>query len=278
MISCPFICSYDIKFLMHVDAFNRFHEAESPLHRLDPRVKVMMTVLFILSNALLPDGAWAAFGLSWLVLLWANRLSSLGVDFTLRRSFIALPFALAAVSAIFSPLGNPLAEWTLGPLMLIPTDFGLIKFAGILARSWLSVQAAILLAAVTRFPDLIHALEHLRVPKLLVTIIAFLYRYLFVLTDEALRLVRARQARSARLPGQRGGGSLPWRARAAGNMVGQLFLRSYERSDRVYNAMLARGYTGQMRTLNPHVMTRRDWLFAAITALSLILLQIIGGL
>ena len=117
---------------MHADIFDRFQEADSRMHRLDPRVKVVLTVLFILSNALLLDGAWTAFGLSWIVLLWANQLSYLGVEFTFRRSFVALPFALAALSAIFSPIGQPLAEWTLGPIKLIPTDFGLIKFISIL--------------------------------------------------------------------------------------------------------------------------------------------------
>ncbi|MFZ5880586.1 MAG: cobalt ECF transporter T component CbiQ, partial [Chloroflexota bacterium] len=224
---------------MHAEAFDRFHDADSPLHRLDPRVKVVVTVLFILSNALLPDGAWAAFGLSWLCLLGWNVLSRLGVDFTFRRSFVALPFALAAVSAIFSPLGTPLADWSLGPLVLIPTDYGLVKFASILLRSWVSVQAAILLVAVTRFPDMIHAFEHLRVPGVLTTIVAFLYRYLFVLTDEVMRLLRARDSRSAAEPGRRSGRNVVWRARVAGNMAGQLFLRSYERSDRIYNAMLA---------------------------------------
>ena len=174
------------------------------------------------------------------------------MDFTFRRSFIALPFALAAISAIFSPLGTPLAEWTLGPFTLIPTDYGLIKFGSILLRSWLSVQAAILLVATTRFPDMIHAFEHLRVPAMLTTIVSFLYRYLFVLTDEVMRLLRARESRSATVAGQKSGRNVVWRARVTGNMAGQLFLRSYERSDRIYNAMLARGYTGQLRTLNPH--------------------------
>lgn len=261
---------------MHANAFDRFHEAESRLHRLDPRVKVALTVLFILSNALLPDGAWAAFGLSWIVLLWANQLSSLGVEFSFKRSFIALPFALAAISAIFSPFGQPLAEWTLGPIKLIPTDFGLIKFASILARSWLSVQAGILLVSVTRFPDMIHAFEHLRVPAVLTTIISFLYRYLFVLTDEVMRLLRARQARSATVAGYKSGRNVVWRARVTGNMAGQLFLRSYERSDRIYNAMLARGYGGQLRTLAPHVMKSSDWLFAALSIIIILLLQLIG--
>jgi cobalt/nickel transport system permease protein len=261
---------------MHADAFDRFHDAESRLHHLDPRVKVVVTVLFILSNALLPDGAWSAFGLAWIVLLWATHMSSLGVDFTFRRSFIALPFALAAVSAIFSPLGAPLAEWTLGPFTLIPTDYGLIKFGSILLRSWLSVQAAILLVATTRFPDMIHAFEHLRVPVVLTTIVSFLYRYLFVLTDEVMRLLRAREARSATVAGYRSGRNVAWRARVTGNMAGQLFLRSYERSDRIYNAMLARGYTGQMRTLNPHVMKNSDWSFATLSIVIILFLQLTG--
>ena len=261
---------------MHAEAFDRFHEAESTLHRLDPRVKVVVTVLFILSNALLPDGAWAAFGLSWLLLLGLNAFSRLGVDFTFRRSFVALPFALAAISAIFSPLGHPLATWTLGPLTLVPTDFGLIKFTSILLRSWIWVQAAILLVATTRFPDMIHAFEHLRVPGILTTIVSFLYRYLFVLTDEVLRLLQARDSRSAAEPGRRSGRNVFWRARVTGNMAGQLFLRSYERSDRIYNAMLARGYDGHLRTLNPHILRPRDWTYGAAAAILLLLIQLVG--
>ena len=156
------------------------------------------------------------------------------------------------------------------------TDFGVVRFFSILARSWLSVQMAILLVATTQFPDLIHAFEHLKTPRTLTTIIAFLYRYLFVLTDEAYRLLRARSARSAGLPGKHRGGSLFWRAKVTGSMAGQLFLRSYERSDRIYNAMLARGYSGHIRTLNPHTMQRSDWLMLILSVLLLLFIQIIG--
>lgn len=263
---------------MHSNAFDRFHEAKSLLHNFDPRVKVVVTVLFILSNALLPDGAWTAFGLSWIILLWANHVSSLGIDFSFRRSLIALPFFLAAASAIFSPMGNPLAEWNLGILTLVPTDYGLVKFTSILIRSWLSVQAAILLVATTRFPDMIHAFEHLRVPAILTTIVSFLYRYLFVLTDEVMRLLRARESRSAMRAGHRSGRNVLWRAQVTGHMAGQLFLRSYERSDRIYNAMLARGYTGKLRTLHPHMMRFSDWRFAALVILLILILQLIGRL
>jgi len=263
---------------MHSDVFDRYHDIESFLHRLDPRVKVVVTVAFILSNALLPDGAWLAFGFSWLFLLFVNALSNLGIAFTFKRSFVALPFALVAVTVLFSIPGKALTTFHFLMLNLTITDMGLLRFMTILVRSWLSVQMAILLVSVARFPDIVHALEHLRVPAILTTIIAFLYRYLFVLVDEVFRLLRAREARSAAAAGARSGGSVMWRAGVAGNMAGQLFLRSYERSDRVYNAMLARGYAGHLMTINPHELRRVDYVTTGL-ALSLILaFQVIGRL
>jgi cobalt/nickel transport system permease protein len=263
---------------MHFDAFDRYHETESFLHRLDPRVKVVVTFAFILSNALLPDGAWVAFGCSWLFLLFANLLSQLGLGFTFKRSLVAIPFALIALTVLFSLPGKPLTSFHLLMWKLTITDTGLLRFVSILIRSWLSVQMAILLVATARFPDIIHALEHLKVPAILTTIIAFLYRYLFVLADEVFRLMRARESRAAAAPGQRSGGSVAWRAGVAGHMAGQLFLRSYERSDRVYNAMLARGYAGHLETINPHELRRRDYLTAALALLIILFLQVVGRL
>jgi cobalt/nickel transport system permease protein len=263
---------------MHFDAFDRYHETESFLHRLDPRVKVVVTVAFILSNALLPDGAWIGFGCSWLFLLFANLLSSLGLGFTFRRSLVALPFALIAMTVLFSMPGKPLTSFHFLMWNLTITDVGFLRFISILVRSWLSVQMAILLVATARFPDIIHALEHLKVPAILTTIIAFLYRYLFVLADEVFRLMRARESRAAATTGRRSGRSVAWRAGVAGNMAGQLFLRSYERSDRVYNAMLARGYTGHFETINPHELRRRDYLTAALALLVILFLQVVGRL
>ncbi|MGE5462839.1 MAG: energy-coupling factor transporter transmembrane component T, partial [Syntrophothermus sp.] len=112
----------------------------------------------------------------------------------------------------------------------------------------------------------------------LTTIISFLYRYLFVLTDEVVRMMRARQSRSAAAAGLRSGGSVTWRARTAGNMAGQLFLRSYERSDRIYNAMLSRGYRGELMTIHPHRFVRSDVLVGIFSILALIFMQIVGRL
>src|SRR5512147_1804883 len=263
---------------MHFDAFDRYHDTESFIHRLDPRAKVVVTVAFILSNALLPDGAWIGFGLSLLFLLFVTALSNLGITFTLRRSFVALPFALVAITVLFSIPGNSITSFRFLMWDLTITDAGLLRFVSIVIRSWLSVQMAILLVATARFPDIVHALEHLRVPSILTTIIAFLYRYLFVLVDEVFRLLRAREARSAAEAGAKSGGSVVWRARVAGNMAGQLFLRSYERSDRVYNAMLARGYTGHLLTINSHELRRVDYLTTALVLLAILFFQVVGRL
>lgn len=261
---------------MHANTFDRYEGRDSLIHGLDPRIKVIITVLFIVSNVLLPDGAWLAFAAAWGLVLFAAALARLSPVLVVRRSFIAIPFALAAVSLLFTYPGRTIAAWQIGAWSVTISDSGLVRFTSILLRSWLSVQMAILLTATTQFPDLMHALRHLRVPSVLISIIGFTYRYLFTLADEARRLLRARAARSARPVRGQGGGTLLWRARVAGSMVGQLFLRSFERSERVYKAMVARGYRGQLLTMTPHNVERQDWLFGAAALLSIVLIQGIG--
>ncbi len=261
---------------MHANPFDRYHAADSPLHALEARPKAAVTLLFIFSCLLLPDGAWTGFALSWGLVLALSVWARLGAGYVLKRSFVALPFALAAVTVLFNLPGETLFTLHLGPWILRASDAGMVRFLSILARSWLSVQMAILLVATTPFPDLIHALRHLRLPQVIVAVVAFMYRYLFVLADETLRLLRAREARSARLRPDAGGGSLRWRAQVAGNMAGQLFLRSYERSDRVYNAMLARGYQGELLTMHPHTLRKADWAFGLGVAVFLLLVQWVG--
>jgi cobalt/nickel transport system permease protein len=261
---------------MHANIFDRYLAGQSLIHRLDPRLKVVVTLLFIISNVLLPDGAWLAFSFSLILILLIAWISGIGMGYTLKRSFVALPFFLAAITAIFALPGRTLAVWNLGPWHLVATDVGLLRFISIVIRSWLSVQVAIVLVATTQFPDLMHALRHLHVPAVLIAVISFMYRYLFVMTNEAMRLMRAREARSARPLNGGGGGSIAWRAKVAGNMAGQLFLRSYERSERVYNAMLSRGYQGQLLTLNPHTLQTRDWLLGLGMLIILAGLQVVG--
>jgi cobalt/nickel transport system permease protein len=249
-------------------SFDFYQAADSPIHRLDPRVKLLSTIGLIVSNVLLPDGAWLAFLGSFLLVTILSLITRIQPGFVLKRSLLAIPFALAAFTIMFTLPGEPLFQVALGSQQFTITDAGLVRFLSILVRSWISLQAAILLTASTKFSDLAHGLRHLRVPLILIAIISFMYRYLFVLGEEAQRLMQARAARSARLPGTKKP-SVLWRARVAGNMVGQLFLRSYERSDRVYQAMVARGFKGNFLTFTPHIMQPYDWF--ALTAFILVL-------
>jgi len=241
---------------LHFDLTDQYYPAQSVVHRLDPRVKMIVVVAYVIAVGLAPDGAWWTFTAFFLLILLASRLSSLGWFFAARRAYVAIPFALAALALPFTVPG-PVA-FTLPVLGWTASAPGLVRFFSILFRMWMAVQAAILLTASTRFPDLLWALGALRVPMTLVGIIGFMYRYLFVLADEALRMLRARSARSASAGlGRRP--SVGWQGRIAGSMIGSLFLRAIERSERVYAAMRARGYDGRPRPQSLFRMRGVDW-------------------
>ncbi len=255
--------------MLHFNLADQYHRGSSLIHRLDPRIKILGSVLYILAATVLPPGSWVSFGLLFLGALAVSALSGLGWTFALKRSFVALPFALAAITLPFTVPGQPIFQ--IGGLAL--SAEGSIRFLSILVKSWLSVQVAIMLAVTTAFPDLLWGMRELRAPQVLVSIVGFMYRYLFVLADEALRLMRARAARSGAGAGK-SGGSLLWQGRVAGGMVGNLTLRAFERSERIYDAMIARGFQGEIRTLTRPPMTDadRNALLFWMTYLAMILL------
>jgi cobalt/nickel transport system permease protein len=260
---------------VHIHALNGYHDKTSFIHQLDARVKLVAALLFILATALTPDGAWLAYALLAALVLGVIALSRLGLGFVQRRAVLVLPFALAAVTVAFSTPGNPVLAMQILRWKMTITDAGLIRFVSILFKSWLSVQMAVALTASTRFPALLQAMRSLHLPKILVSIIGFTYRYIFVIGDEALRLMRARAARSG-APQGRGGGSVFWRARVTGGMAGGLFLRSIERSERIYDAMVARGYDGEARSLRSPVLQLRDVFVALPFVLVLVVIQVLA--
>lgn len=262
---------------IHIHALDTYRPRASFIHRLDARVKLTLAVLFIVATAATPDGDWPAYVLLTGLALGVIVASQLGVAFVQRRAAVALPFALAAVIVVFSTPGRPLLATTLLGWELALTDAGLIRFVSILLKSWLSVQVAVVLTASTPFPVLLRAMRSFRLPKVLVAIAGFTYRYAFVIGDEALRLTRARAARSG-APDGRGGGSVFWRAQVTGAMVGSLFLRSVERSERIYDAMLTRGYNGEVRLLHPPLLRPRDVLVALPFVLALVAIQVLARL
>jgi cobalt/nickel transport system permease protein len=239
---------------LHIHLADQYHPGAGWLHRLDPRVKVIICLGFILTANGLPPGSWLSLACLFLIALGAAWSSGMGATFALRRSLIALPFALAALTLPFTTPGERLLEWP--ALGLAVSRPGLIRAASLLLRAWLAVQAAALLLGTTRFRELLWALEAVRVPAVIVSLLGLTYRYLFLLADEALHMLRARRARS---PGGHGPG-MRWQARAAGGMVGALFLRALERSQRVHAAMLSRGYDGRARILQKRQLVRADTL------------------
>jgi cobalt/nickel transport system permease protein len=194
-----------------------------------------------------------------------------------RAALLALPFVLAAFPLIFTRSGDPLGTIDIGPVTLTISGEGLRMFTTIALKSWVSVQAALLLAFTTPFHDLVDALRELRVPRIFVAIIGFMYRYLGVMTDEASRMMRARSARSAD-PDGRGGGTIRWRAAVVGNMVGSLFLRSYERSERIYGAMQARGFDGEFHYLKGPPLSRRELATFLVLLVAIIAYAVVGAL
>jgi len=263
---------------MHVHFLDPFRPGSSPIHTLDPRVKFVLILAFILTVALTPVAAWPVYILFFALVVSVEILSELGVGYVHKRALLAIPFVLAAFPVIFTIPGQVLFSIPIGPWTLHASLPGLERFISIALKSWISMQAAIILAAATNFPDLMVAMRAVRIPRLLVSIFGLMWRYLFVLADEAMRLMRARQARSGVSddPGLKPAGSLIWRARVTGGMAGNLFLRAFERSDRIYVAMLSRGYDGEARSQPLPQISTSDWLILAISLALLLLLLIFG--
>ena len=261
---------------MHVHFLDPYRPRPSLIHALDPRVKLVSALAIILAVALTPIGAWPAYLLLLAGVFSAVLLSELGVGFVLKRSALALPFVLAAVPMLITARGETLWLLPLGPWVLTVTVEGAQRFLSILLKSWLSVQVAIVLATSTPFPQLLIAMRSVHIPRLIVAIFGLMWRYLFVLVDEVLRLLRARAARSGdpHVPGAHTGGTLAWRARVTGGMAGNLLVRSFDRGERIYAAMAARGYDGDVRAfpLPPIPQLQRAILIIVLAALVLVVL------
>jgi len=256
--------------MIQLQHFDPSSEADTALHRLDPRVKLVVALCLILIAGLMPNGAFGAYIILFALMMAGAVIAHVSPALVVTRSLAVLPFSLAAVTLIFTGpepylAALPVTGWPV-------SEPGLVRCASIVFKSLISVQAAILLIATTRFTTLLWAMSFLRIPKVLVAIISFMYRYLFLLADEAARLARARDSRSAVSAGS--APSLIFRARTTGRMIGNLIVRAFERSERVYNAMLSRGYTGAPMQLDPPRLRPRDILIGLVPVLIATLLLV----
>jgi cobalt/nickel transport system permease protein len=231
---------------------------QSPIRRLDPRIKVIGFIALLVSIVLTRSASPAPFVLYAAILAVLITLSRLPVSHVLERSLIILPFTL--MTALFIPFlkgADVLWSFDAGPLQIVLTREGLEAFTIIAVKSFLSIFCVVLLTATTGFPELLKALERLHCPALVIMILSFMYRYLFVVQDEFMKMRLAKEARSAGRSRR-----MDWTALAG--MVGVLFVRSYERAEAVYLAMCSRGYNGRIIVSHDFRLNRADAAFAIL--------------
>ncbi|WP_444950144.1 cobalt ECF transporter T component CbiQ [Micromonospora ureilytica] len=230
-----------------------YRESDSPVHRLPPEVKIVAMVVFTLAVVATPREAFWAFGAYAVLVAAVAVLARVGPRWLLSRALIELPFVLFAVALPFLGTGERVEV-----LGLRLSEDGLHGAWNILAKGTLGVLASLLLAATTTTRDLIVGLDRLHCPQVLTQIATFMLRYLDVLVGEARRMRVARISR----------GDDPrflWQLRGFAAGIGALFLRAFERGERVYLAMLSRGYTGRMPAVwqGEGAASAGQWLVAA---------------
>jgi cobalt/nickel transport system permease protein len=237
---------------------DKYSDIHSPIHRLDPRTKLVCLLAFVVLVVTTPNTAIAGFGLFAVMISLTLMLSKIPPLYILKRLCLIIPFVL--FTAVFlpfvkRPLSDPAAALTIWGVAI--DRQGLLLLRGVAIKSILAVSAMIVLTSSTTFPVLMRGMESLRVPKILIMILSFMYRYIFVIIDEAMRMQRAGTSRSA--------GGHRWRhIRAMSSLIGLLFIRAYERAERVYQSMGSRGFDGDIRTVNRLAFSTADLFFAVL--------------
>ena len=238
-------------------------DTTSRIHRLDPRAKIAGFAGITVVGVSTPPRYWAVLAVCALALAAIAAAARIGPGVIWSRARVVLP--LVVFVAVFVPFVRGGETIDLGPLAV--SRDGLTTFAAVSSKALIGTVSAVLLGATTSFPDVLHGLERMRAPRLLTLIAAFMYRYLFVIGGEARRMRVALAAR-----GYRPRHAL--QAAAIGRVATALFLRTFERGERVYVARLARGYAGAAPRLRALAFARADVLFLTALAAALVPLRV----
>ena len=251
--------------LLHVGAFQLDVNSKqvSPWHSLAPRTRLLCALLIVFAIVLTPNGhwqTWAIYGLALAGLLLLSRVTLLVL---LKRVAVESTFiSVVILGTLFRGGGKVLWAW--GPLEV--TTVGLTILGSVATKALLSLLILNLLTLTTSVPALLQALLMLRTPPLLVAILASMYRYISVLIAELAAMRRAAACRNLT-------GSSHWQRMVIGNMMGALFIRTYERGERVYQAMLSRGYQGVPEVEKVPEGGRRDVVALTLTVVLVLLGQ-----
>ncbi len=227
---------------MKHDFLDKYSGLESPIHSLNPQIKTVVVLALLVFISLTPiDRTFFYFSLIFLffVLLFLSRVPFV---FIFLRSLIILPIILVISFSLF--FSKSVGSFNPGSHLIFFNQPQLFLFLSVLLKSWLSIFYLSLLVSTTHFSEILKSLEKLGLPPTLLGVLSFLYRYLFLFVDQGERMARAFYSRGKT-------GKARFNIRIFGNLLGVLFLRSYERSERVYQAMLARGYKGDNLPSSP---------------------------
>ncbi|HYQ48005.1 MAG TPA: cobalt ECF transporter T component CbiQ [Thermodesulfovibrionales bacterium] len=234
---------------------------DTVIHRLDPRAKLVATIVFIVMVVSFPKYDITGLLPFFLFPVLLLSLGDIPAKFVLKKVLVASSFAV--LIGIF----NPLLDRQNAALFLgIPISGGWLSFLSIMLKFFLTISSALLLVATTSFPGVCHALQKIGLPEIFVSQLLFLYRYIFVLMEEAMKIVRARDMRSF---GRKGHDM-----KTVTRLIGTLFLRTMERAERVYQAMLSRGFNGRLHSVKTYRFRAVDALFLLATVVLLYLFRV----
>ncbi|MBX9398459.1 cobalt ECF transporter T component CbiQ [Streptomyces sp. TRM72054] len=245
-------------------AHKLYRRASSPVHALPPHTKLAATFAFVVVVVSTPREAMWAFGAYAVLLGVVAALARVPFGFLLKRLLIEVPFVAFAVLLPFVAEGERVE--VAGMSLSVS---GLWGAWNVLAKGTLGVAASVLLAASTELRELLLGLQRLRLPPLLVQIASFMIRYGDVITDEMRRMRIARESRGFEARGLRHWGVL---AKSAG----ALFIRSYERGERVHLAMVSRGYAGVMPVIDEVTASRAQWSYALALPCAALIVCLLG--
>ncbi len=210
------------------DYLDRYGRSRSVCHRLPPKVKLLLTLAVIAVGVSIPVELWPLQGVLACVVFAGHSLAGIPIMYAVRRLAIFLPMVLMLSLSI------PLSQgFTAGWEIMVAIMF----------RSTLSFVASLWLVNVMPFDQLLVTLRRLWFPETLISILAFMYRYIFVIWDELDKMRVARRARTL------GNGGMWFRWKTSAHLIGMLLIRSMQRAERVHGAMCARGWDGHVRTL-----------------------------
>ena len=236
---------------MKHDFIDRYARLESPVHSIDPRAKIIALFVLIFACVTTPPRSWWPFCVYAALVVTLAVASRVPAGYLMSRMLVVVPFILLV--AVFVPFLHRGGGSVDLKLFHLSRD-GLLMLWNVTAKSLTSVACLILLSSTTPFGELLNGFERLHVPRFFTTVAAFMYRYLFIMVDEAQRMKRARDSRNYRA-------RWVWQVKVIGHMVASLFIRSQERAERVYQAMLSRGFDGTFPAGRDRRMGAGDYIF-----------------